>query len=254
MITLCCIHVPGDKEHNWMEDRFIDSYQQYAPGVDHQTLVICQGAEPHENTKLRYRVGFPNVKFFVRSGIGMDIGAYMDAAEAVQTPIMLCCGGSTTVRRGGWMSRMLEAWSRHGPGMYGSLSSYQVRPHFNTTGFWLTPDMLMSYPHPILTTPDRYEFEHGEGALWWRLHQTGIPCKLVTWCGEYDWQEWRKPDNISCRGDQSNCLTWFRLNYVFEHLSQHSLGDRNNLMYLTDAHILDPKFRYPTWEQSLSGG
>jgi len=25
-------------------------------------------------------------------------------------------------------------------------------------------------------------------------------------------------------------------------------------MYLTDAHILDPKFRYPTWELSLKGG
>lgn len=253
MITLCYIHVPGDAVHNAMEDRFVQSYKDNPPGVDHDTIVLCQGAEPRESDKARY-LGFPRLRFIPRDQTGMDIGAYVDAAHFVETDAMICCGGSTTVRRPGWLARMQEAWDKHGPGMYGSLSSYQVRPHFNTTGFCLTPKMILSYPHPMITTPDRYEFEHGEGALWWRLHQQGIPCKLVTWCGEYDWPEWRKPDNISCRGDQSNCLTWFRINYVFEHHSQHSHGDRNNLMYLTDAHILDPKFRYPTWEQSLSGG
>jgi hypothetical protein len=184
----------------------------------------------------------------------MDIGAYLDASKQVETEAMLCMGGSTTVRRQGWMKRMAEAWDKHGPGFYGALSSYQVRPHFNTTGFWLSPEIIQMYPHKVVSTPDRYAFEHGDNCLWWLVHQQGIPVKLVTWCGEYDWPDWRRPDNISCRGDQSNCLCWFRINDAFEHYRQHDPVSHNNLMYLTDAHLLDPKFRYPTWERSLSGG
>lgn len=254
MMTLCYIHVPGEAGHNALEDRFIKSYQDHPPGVDHRTLIICQGREPIPQTVERYRSVFPNCDFLPRSGEGMDIGAYIDASKVVTTDAMLCLGGSSTVRKAGWMARMMEAWAKHGAGFYGSLSSYQVRPHFNTTGFWTSPILLGEYPKKVVTTPDRYEFEHGENSMWWLLHNLGIPTLLVTWCGEYEWPDWRKPPNISCRGDQSNCLTWFRINDAFDFYRLHDPGAHNNLMYLTDAHILDPKFRYPTWELSLKGG
>lgn len=243
MMTLCYIHVPGDAVHNAMEDRFLESYKSHPPGIDHETLIICQGAEPAENTKERYRSILPACQFLARSGAGLDIGGYIDAASVVQTNAMLCCGGSTTVRRAGWMARMVEAWRKHGAGFYGSLSSYQVRPHFNTTGFWLEPSMLRAYPRPVNSTADRYEFEHGPGALWWVVNQMGFPTKLVTWCGEYDWMDWRKPANVSCRGDQSNCLTYFRINYQFDDYAKNNAEAHRNLMYLTDAHILDDQFK-----------
>ena len=241
MITLCCIHVPGDREHNAMEERLVRSYVANPPGVDHKTILICQGGDA-DSEMLKSWSQLQCVTRFVRSGEGRDIGGYIDAAEAVDTDVMLCMGGNATVRRSGWMKRMEDAWLKHGPGFYGSLTSYQIRPHFNTSGFWLSPKLMMSYPHRVVTKDDRYEFEHGAGALWLRAHRQGLPTKLVTWDGEYDLPDWRIPPNISCRGDQSNCLTYFRVNYDFDHYCLHDPVSRNNLMYLTDAHILDPEF------------
>ena len=76
-----------------MEDRFVQSYKDNPPGVDHDTIVLCQGAEPRESDKARY-LGFPRLRFIPRDQTGMDIGAYVDAAHFVETDAMICCGGS----------------------------------------------------------------------------------------------------------------------------------------------------------------
>lgn len=242
MMTLCYIHVPGDQAHNAMEERFVQSYLDFPPGVEHQTLIISQGGIPSkESMEMLGRL--PNVRYLHRESSGLDIGGYIDASPLVETKFMLCMGGSSTVRKSGWMARMIEAAKQHGDGFYGGLSSYQIRPHLNTTGFWCPPLLLATYPTRVVTKGDRYEFEHGRGSLWWRLNQSGFPTLMVTWDGEYEWMDWRKPHNISCRGDQSNCLTYFRINYDYEHHLQHDPGALNNLMYLTDAHILDDDFK-----------
>lgn len=241
-ITLCYVHVPGCKNHAVQAKQFIESYKAFPPGVEHKTLVICQGREPDSEFR-ECLSALPNYREYIHDDSGWDIGGYIAAASVVDTDCMLCCGGSTTVRRAGWMTRMEEAWHNHGPGFYGTLSSFQCRPHFNTNGFFCEPAMLRAYPNKVITTADRYEFEHGKGALWLCINRCGLPTKLVTWDGEYDWKEWRKPANISCRGDQSNCLMFFRINYQFEEYARNNPQAHNNLMYLTDAHVTDPEWR-----------
>ena len=104
-----------------------------------------------------------------------------------------------------WLVPMVDAWKKYGPGMYGFLSSFLVRPHLNTTAFVCDPKFLMGWP-TVTNHPDRYSFEHGKYAFWNRLVEFRRPVKLVTWDGCYDQQQWRYPKNILWRGDQSNCL------------------------------------------------
>ena len=118
--------------------------------------------------------------------------------------------------------------------MYGMTSSFESSPHLNTIGFWCSPKWLAEYPYPMVTKNDRYNFEHGTAnksqgikspdnngshAFWRMIHKKGLPVLLVTWDGEYEWWDWRKPANIFRRGDQSNMLLgwhhgdkWFSLN------------------------------------------
>ena len=249
-ITACYIHVPGCPKHAVMAHDYVNSVLHNPGGVECDNLIICQGGEAlSEFRELFSRL--PNCCFYVHDDSGLDIGGYIAASRVIRTPIMLCMGGNSTVGRSGWMKRMVEAWDKYGPGFYGSLSSFQCRPHFNTSGFWCSPTMLMLYPSPVITQADRYEFEHGKGSCWLRCLLAGFPCKLVTWDGEYDWPDWRKAPNISCRGDQSNCLTYFRINYQYAHFCRpegnHLDAEaKRNLEYLTDAHIIDEDFKnYP---------
>lgn len=251
MITACYIHVPGCPTHAQMAHNYLTSIINHPAGCEHRNLVICQGHEPEPLFRDLFKQYLPNCEFFLHDDSGLDIGGYQAAARAVKTPIMLCMGGSTTVRRAGWMARMVEAWAKHGVGFYGSLSSNQMRPHFNTTGFWCAPGMLIDYHTKVVSNPQRYEFEHGANSCWWNVNQMGFPTKLVTWCGEYDWWDFRKPPNISCRGDQSNCLTYFRINYNYDHYVKHDPGAKANLEYLTDSHIVDQNFNYSAWALSM---
>lgn len=234
-----------------MAERYVRSVRENPPGVEHRNLIICNG----RHVRAPFRKLFdtlPNCEYFLHDNTGWDIGGYLAAARIVQTTTMLCMGADSTVRKAGWLARMQEAWDKHGDGFYGALTSYQIRPHFNTTGFWCSPQTLLDYPHPVVTREDRYRFEHGKDSCWLQVKAKGKPCKLVTWCGEYDWQEWRKPPNIAIRGDQSNCLTGFRLTDSYEHFCRPEgnhldIEAKANLEYLTDHHIVDEDFRYPTW-------
>jgi hypothetical protein len=69
-----------------------------------------------------------------------------------------------------------------------------------------TPDVIRSYPLKVVDRATCCAFEHGPQnfSLWAR--ESGFSSKLVTIDGEHDFQDWRKPDNIFRRGNQSNCL------------------------------------------------
>ena len=44
--------------------------------------------------------------------------------------------------------------------------------------------------------------------MWRRVAAMGLPVRLVTWDGEWRPEEWRQPENILWKGDQTNCLMW----------------------------------------------
>lgn len=207
-ICVCYICVTNGPVTEDYAARFVTTYNEYPPGVDHDTLIICNGGPV--DTKTAVLFSGMNAMMFPRSNDGWDIGGYIQSAHGhcADYEMMLCCGESIYFHRAGWLKRLEQAWKKHGPGMYGSLSSNLVRPHLNTTGFCCPPQLLRSYNARVSSRSDRYEFEHGNHSLWKRAALSGLPVKLVTWDGEWDPRAWRVPNNILWRGNQSNCLMW----------------------------------------------
>jgi len=227
-ITLVYVHVPGDLQHELYAHRFLNTYRQFPPGEPHNTVVVCNGAQPRRRTREIF-AGLP-VRYLVHDDSGWDIGAFQAAARALasESQMLFCCGGPAHFRRTGWLRRIGDVWSQYGPGMYGTCACYEVRPHLNTSGFAVEPWMLADYPAVTGRSSggDRYEFEHGQGALWLRVALAGYPVLLVTWDGVYEWPRWRKPANGFRRGDQSNCLAYFRNTDEFEYADERLRAQR----------------------------
>ena len=150
-------------------------------------------------------------RFFPRiNDGGLDLTGYMDAVRGpcANYDAILCLGESIHFHRAGWLRRLVEAWEHWGPGMYGPFGSNNSRSHLQTSAFMVSPAMLRSYPVRPLNRPQRFEFEHGERALWRRLARQGLPVRCVTFDGEWEPRMWRMPRNCLWRGDQSNVLMW----------------------------------------------
>jgi hypothetical protein len=189
--------------------RFVATWHEYPPGADADLLVICQGGPL--SAELAMIFASLNPIYYPRpNDPGWDISAYQDASRGpcADYDAVLWLGESNYFHRAGWLQRLVDAWKKHGPGMYGPFSSNWVRAHLNTTAFFTSPELVTSYPYRAVDRKSRFEFEHGSFALWRRAEQRGIPVRLITWDGEWQPTQWRAPGDILWRGNQSNCLMW----------------------------------------------
>lgn len=186
--------------------RFVTTWHEYPPEFPTDLCIICNGGPLTIEQSLIFAEF--DARMFVRSNDGWDIGGQIEAARGpcADYDAVLWAGESIYFHRAGWLARLVQAWERHGPGMYGPYSSNAVRAHLNTTAYFCSPTLLKQYPSRVSSRKDRYEYEHGMNSLWRRTATRGMPVRLVTWDGEWEPRLWRMPPNILWRGDQSNCL------------------------------------------------
>lgn len=215
--------------------RFVESYLKFPGLYPHQLWVVCNGAPA--NSLVRDIFKDVPCLFIEWDDSGWDIGSYKAVASVIMDckipcDFMICCGGDTHFRRAGWLKRMAEAWEKHGPGLYGASASYEQRPHIQTTSFCCPPELIHSYPYPLITKEDRYNFEWGRNSILTRAERRGLPCLMVTWDGEWNKDKWRKPANIFRKGDQSNLLAYYLATETFE--SKNS-EDRKRQSQLADG-------------------
>lgn len=243
-VTVVYINVPADNEHIELANRFVSSYVKCPPGLPHETMIVCNGIGPGEAARKIYQC-LPNCKVIQHDDTGWDIGGFIAASHQCNTDIMVCFGGQGYFKRGGWLIRMVEAWKEHGPGMYGSLASYEVSPHLNTTGFWCPPKLLREYPRPVTTRETRYDFEHGPNAFWKLVAKQGLPALLVTWDGIYNWTRWREPRNGFRAGSQEDCLTYFKHTHIYDNMLEPHLrfAMRQNSDTITDLAFIKARRR-----------
>lgn len=189
--------------------RFADTHHRFPPGVPHDTLVICNGGPLKSDQALLLHELKP--LFWPRpNDDGWDVSGYQYAAigPCKDYDMMVCLGESNYFHRAGWLTRLVYAWQKYGPGMYGPYATNVIRAHLQTTAFCCPPSLLAKYPVKVTNQRERYDFEHGPKSLWRRASAEGVPVRLVTWDGEWLPQDWRTPKNILWRGDQSNLLMW----------------------------------------------
>jgi len=222
-------------EHDDFALRFVLSYGAFPPGCEHDTVVICNGGRLTQKMKNQIEcVGtIPNLHYIERTdNTGQDIGGYQWASMFLDYDACFYLGGPAHFKRAGWLRRIVGAWEKHGPGMYGSMASFLQRPHLQTTGFLTSPEFIRKWGKPVITRKERYSFEWGWNALWRKVVSWKMPAMLVTWDGEYAPKDWRKPANCLWRGDQSNCLTYFRHSDTYD---EASVQERQRLSRLADG-------------------
>lgn len=186
--------------------QFVDTYKKYPGGRNHRLIICCNGGKL--GPKMKPLFDGIACEFVERQNDdGWDVSAYQDMAQERQCDLQVCFGESVRFHRSGWLERLVESADEFGEGMYGCLSSHAVSAHLNTTAFAVTPKFLKEYPK-VLNRTARYQFEHGQDAMWRRIHAQGAETRLVTWDGCWEPGQWRTPPNILWRGDQSNCLVF----------------------------------------------
>lgn len=197
--------------------RFVATFHEYSPGVECDLLIVCNGGAIPLSLSLIFAP--LRARIFQRPNTpGFDLDGYRDAAigPAKDYEMIVCLGETVYFHREGWLKRLVDVWTKYGPGMYGPYASNLVRPHLNTTAFCTSPLLLQRCP---ISTHDRYQWEHGANSFWRWVASHGMPVRLVTWDGDWPPELWRMPKNILWRGDQSNCLMFCN------HLERYSAAD-----------------------------
>lgn len=222
-ISVIYLHVLGKSQdfakdpsyYRPFSERFASTYEKFKPTIPSELRVVFCGSEPTDKDKELY-AGLGAV-FDTYLGTGWDLGAHQTIASKLDHDMVLCLATPAYLWLEGWLELTAEAFDMNGDGLYGPMASYELAPHIRTSAFAFSPATIRTYPHEINSRETCFHFESGftstgiphQSCSWsfsnWMAEQ-GKPVLMVNAEGCYVRDEWRKPDNIFRRGDQSNCL------------------------------------------------
>lgn len=167
---------------------FIQSYQRNPPGLDHDTIIVCNGAPATQPSKDLF-APLPNLTFLDHDNSGWDIGGFQAAARYSDADMMVFFGAHTYFRRPGWLARMQQVYDEYGDTLYGATGNqgnggHGVWPHVRTTAFWCSRELFLGYPHLVTTQGsggERYHAEHGMGCITNWVKSQGRQPWVVGW-------------------------------------------------------------------------
>lgn len=204
-VTVAIVRVNGKDQYNETIKRWLDSYIRFRPTIEHEVLVVDRYQDNPDG--LFDSVASRHVRY---DGLGWDVGTWQFLGQSEHTDLLVCFNSRSYITGPNWLNRFVDSVQSHGKGLYGPLSSLEVAPHIRTPCMIFQPEVIRGYPVLVDTREKTYQFESmGFGhtpnfTLWCR--QKGYKTMLVTWDGCYDLPDWRRPDNIFRRGNQSNCI------------------------------------------------
>lgn len=214
IIVVYVFPVFGD-QYLEMAVRFLSTYHEFPAGYPHESLVVLNGGNPPEEIKFMFD-SMENCRFLHHDNSGYDCGAFQHAAQENDCDLMVFFGASAYLKGPGWLARVAESFARRGQGLYGVMGNrgmiaMGVHPHIRTTGFWLPPKLFREYPMKVTDPGQRYPFEHGPQCLTSWIKKKGLIPWVVSWSGEWKWEQWDSFPNGFHRGDQSDMIAGDKL-------------------------------------------
>ena len=209
-IAMVYNHVLNDRNYAEYAKRFVQSYNKFSPGADHMTFIVENRGRIAEAERHLFE-GLPNLQFFQHDNSGYDIGAFQHAARDIKCDLMVFFGSSTYLNGDGWLGRMKDSFLKHGNAQYGTMGNrgnlnVKVWPHIRTTAFWMSPDLMNSYPKIVTKNEERHPFEHGQGCLTDWVAKCGLKSWVVNWNTELLREQWDSDPNGYNRGNQKSLL------------------------------------------------
>lgn len=213
-IELVYVHVigrstpdaPPPSYYKTFTKRFIRTYKQHCTRPDLKLHVVrCGEGEISEKENLMFRD--MNAIFHRYTGPGWDWGAFQSIANELDCDMVFWMSTPVYFWTVGWIDRMIEVINHYGDGLFGPMASYECQPHIRTGCAAWSPKSLREFK---LEIKNHGNASQAELTFAKHIQDLGKPVKMVTWEDCYDQPDWRKPDNIFRRGDQSNCMVWDR--------------------------------------------
>lgn len=225
-VTVVFVRVVTKPEYTHGAQRWLKAYCANAAGHPHKLVVINRYADAKDGLFDDYAT-----EYMRYDGGGWDCGAWKFAGQNIDTDLLVCFNSSTYVTGGCWLNKFVEAVEKNGDGLYGPLSSNYIQPHIRTPCMIFQPKIVKAFPWEVRDRDDTYRFEvFGFPPVNQNFTQftrrIGYKTMLVTWDGVYDQWDWRKPDNIFRRGDQSNLIVKDR------HCEAYEVSDAENKVKL----------------------
>ncbi len=196
-------------------ERWIETYLKHPAGVEHRLIVGCCKAPLTRGIQKLFSA--LKCDFYPYNGEGFDIGPAQMVAHNSQADFLVAMTSRTYFWKEGWLKAMADAFDKYGDGLYGPSGSFEGHgPHIRGCMYGLSPKTYRRYPHLVLTRGNGPTWENSPQSLtnWYKKQR--LPVKMVCWDGVYDESEWRKPDNIFRRGDQSNLICFDKHSQIYE--------------------------------------
>lgn len=208
-VVYCYAAIAGQKYDDYAS-RYLEHRQIFPAGMDHQNVVVVNGRKVTSEIACMFS-SLPNCVFLEHDNSGFDIGAFQLASREIPADLMIFFGASTFFHRKDWLTRMVDAYEKHGIALYGAMGNrgnlhVNVHPHIRTTAFWMPPKLMNAYPIKITEKAQRHPFEHGKDCLTAWITRQGRKALVVTWRYEFEWKDWDSSPNGFHRGNQSEIL------------------------------------------------
>jgi len=195
--------------------KWTSSYLAHPSEVPHEVLIcMSNGSATAEDEAIFSDIPHRTCGY---AGGGWDIGSYQSVAQECDSDMVVFSNTRTNFWKNDWLLPFVNAFERFGPkGLYGATASYErcpinmdifPNPHIRTACFATSPNQFRKFPYIVDSREKGFRFESGDWNFcdWYADH--GWPVKMVAADGQcYDRPQWRRPDNIFRRGNQSNVL------------------------------------------------
>lgn len=198
-------------------ERWAKGYRQFAAGCSHQVLICASNGSVSREDKQLFEGVNPQWDDSYR-GNAWDNGEFQYIARNHDADMMLFMNGRAHFWKENWLKPFVDAFVKFGEkGLYGNAASFEScpvdpmpwpNPHIRTPCFATSPKVFRKFCYDLSHREHSGYFESGRWNFSEWFRERGLPVKLVTRDGVYDREQWRKPENIFRRGNQSNCLVW----------------------------------------------